>query len=440
MRFKLCASLSIVILLPLLLSHSSQAHRKQAVDKQDQKQGLQSLAGQREFYIGAAISIDPFRSEAEYLEILKREFNICVAENAFKFESLQPEKGIYRFDDADAIADFAQANGMKLRGHTLIWHNQLPKWVTEGTFNREAAIALMKDHIDTVAGRYRGRVWSWDVVNEAVGDNGNPMKDSFWFKSIGSDYVKLAFQFAHEADPDALLYYNDYSAEDMGAKSKAVYNLVREMKQRGVPIHGVGWQMHLDGNSKIGQSHRDNAKRLAELGLEISITELDVRISLPATQEDLSKQANTYRDVTQFCLSTPNCKAMVMWGLTDKYSWIPAYYPGAGAALLFDTDYLPKPAYSGVEAGLQNSVTSSPVIDNASIVDNNLQITGSNFDKKSVVFINWKQVKPSVDKQSPITSLLVKKFANSIGKAKKITLQVQNPEGKLSSEYTFARD
>ncbi len=440
MRFKLCASLSIVILLPLFLSHSSQAHRQQAIDKKDQKQGLQSLAGQRDFYIGVAITIEPFRNETEYLEILKREFNICVAENAFKFESLQPNRGIYKFDDADSIVDFAQENGMKLRGHTLVWHNQLPKWVTEGVFNREQAVALMKDHIDTVAGRYKGRVWSWDVVNEAVGDNGKSMKDSFWLRTIGPDYVKLAFQFAHKADSDALLYYNDYSAEDMGAKSKAVYNLVRELKQQAVPIHGVGWQMHLDSNFKIKSSHRDNAKRLAELGLEITITELDVRMNVPATEEELSKQANVYRGVTQFCLSTPNCKAMVMWGLTDKYSWIPAYYKGAGAALLYDTDYQPKPAYSGVELALRNSVTSRPVIDNASMVDDHLQITGSNFDKKSVVFINWKQVKPSVGKQNPIDSLLVKKIAKSIGTAKKITLQVQNPEGKLSSEYTFARD
>ncbi len=423
---------SIAILNALFLMQSSSQSAKET--------GLQSLAKLREFYVGAAISIDPFRNDNEYQETFKNEFNVCVAENEFKFSSLQPEKGVYMFEDADAIANFALAQGMKLRGHTLVWHNQLPKWVTEGKFSREEAIALMKEHIDIVVRRYKGKVWVWDVVNEAVDEDGKLLrKDSFWYKTIGPDYVKLAFQFTREADPDALLYYNDYSAEDMGSKSKAVYNLVRDLKLQGVPINGVGWQMHVDSNFKINSSHRDNAKRLADLGLEVSITELDVRLTLPATQELATRQAGIYRDVTQFCLSIPNCKVLVMWGFTDKYSWIPQFYPGNGDALIFDSNYKSKPAYSSLKQAIQDAVSSTPVITKASIVDNNLFITGNNFNNNAVVFLNWKQIKASADKQNPLGSLIIKKIGKSLGAAGKITLQVQNPGGKLSTEYNLLR-
>jgi len=198
-------------------------------------------------------------------------------------------------------------------------------------------------------GRYKGRIWAWDVVNEAIADGSSALRtNSFWYQMIGPDYIKLAFQFAHEADPDAILYLNDYSSETMNAKSTGVYNLVRDLKLDGVPINGVGWQMHITNGDRIGADHHSNAQRLAALGVEISITELDVKMPLPADSNKLATQAATYRDVLEFCLSKPKCVSLITWGFTDKYSWIPGFFPGMGAALIFDANYQPKPAYDAL--------------------------------------------------------------------------------------------
>ncbi len=308
-------------------------------------QTLRDAADSRGLHIGAAVAMSPFRNESIYNQTLGREFNMLVAENAMKFDAMHPAQNTYNFTDADALVVYAEANDMAVRGHTLVWHSQLPGWLTGGNFTRDQVIAIMRDHIMTVVGRYRGRILAWDVVNEAVSDNNGQLRtDSFWHQRIGPEYIAMAFQFAREADPDAILYYNDYSAEGSGAKSDAVFNLVSGLVNQGVPIDGVGWQMHQINPFRIQQAHRNNAARIAALGLEISITEMDVRISLPTTAQELQEQALAYRDVTEFCLTQPNCKAVVTWGFTDKYSWIPGFFNGFGDALIFDVNYQPKPA------------------------------------------------------------------------------------------------
>ncbi len=318
-----------------------------------QAQTLRDAAAARGLRIGAAVNMSPFRNEPIYAQTLSREFNILVAENAMKFDALHPAQNTYNFTDADALVAFAEANNMAVRGHTLIWHNQIPGWLTGGNFTRDQVIAIMRDHIMTVVGRYRGRIAAWDVVNEAVSDsNGQLRPESFWLQKIGPEYIAMAFQFAHEADPDAKLYYNDYGAEAAGTKSDAVFNLVSGLVNQGVPINGVGWQMHQINPFRIQQAHRTNAQRLAGLGLEVSITEMDVRISLPTTQQELDEQALAYSDAIQFCLSQPNVKTLVMWGFTDKYSWIPGFFSGFGDALIFDMNYQPKPAYSAMLSAL----------------------------------------------------------------------------------------
>ena len=314
-----------------------------------QNDSLRVYAQQRGFYIGAAVNMTPFRNEALYLDTLKREYNIIVAENAFKFTATHPAQNTYNFADTDALVTFAEANGMKIRGHTLVWHQQIPTWVTNGNFTRDETIAIMSEHIHKLVGRYKGRIWAWDVVNEAIADGSSALRtSSFWYQKIGPDYIKLAFQFAHEADPDAILYINDYSSETMNAKSTGVYNLVRALKLDGVPIQGVGWQMHITNGDRIGADHHSNAQRLAALGVEISITELDVKMPLPADSNKLATQATSYRDVLEFCLSKPKCVSLITWGFTDKYSWIPGFFPGMGEALIFDANYQPKPAYDAL--------------------------------------------------------------------------------------------
>lgn len=311
---------------------------------------LRSLAQNRQIVIGAAVAIDPLRNEPVYRQILAREFNSLTAENVMKFSFVHPERDRYDFTDADTLVTFAEDNNMKVRGHTLVWHQQLPQWLTEGKFTREQLIQILRDHIDTVVRHYRGKVFAWDVVNEAIGNN-NGFRDTIWLRGIGQEYIDLAFRWAHEADPKARLFYNDYGGEGLGAKSDAIYNLVRGMLQRGVPIHGVGFQMHVGlAYAPPTADVAANIQRFAALGLDVHITEMDVQIQNGrGTQaERFVAQAKIYRDMLGVCLSQRNCNAFVLWGFTDKHSWIPGFTKKPDAALIFDNSYRPKPAYNAL--------------------------------------------------------------------------------------------
>jgi endo-1,4-beta-xylanase len=185
----------------------------------------------------------------------------------------------------------------------------------------------------------------WDVVNEAIDDGGN-MRDSIWLRVIGPDYIEMAFRWAREADPHAKLLYNDYSGEDMGHKANKIYELVKDLKARGVPLDGVGLQMHFEaGKYPKVQDMAANMRRLGELGLEVHVTELDLRVNEPFTPEKLEQQARAYREILEVCLAAPNCRDFIMWGLTDRHSWVPGFFKGTGAALIFDEALQPKPAY-----------------------------------------------------------------------------------------------
>ena len=321
-----------------------------------ESQPLRELAQQRGFRIGAAVSV-PLLDNVDYRQTLSREFNLCVAENAFKMEPLRPARDRFDFRQVDRLCAFAQTNQMKLRGHTLVWQQAMPGWLSGGHWSREEALGIMKDHITAVMYHCKGRVCAWDVVNEAISDQGpdHPIRpDSFWARVVGPDYVEKAFQFAGAADPEAILYYNDYGNEGMGTKSDAVYRLVKQLKEKGL-VDGVGWQCHLESGWQAGEAQARNAERLAKLGLEISITELDLRIPLPATPEKLQTQAESYRSALRFCLSQPNIKALVLWGFTDKSSWVPYFFKGAGKALIFDEQYKPKPAYEALREELRKA-------------------------------------------------------------------------------------
>jgi endo-1,4-beta-xylanase len=312
---------------------------------------LRDLADQRGLWVGPAVAYGPLVNEPPYAQTLAREFNVVTAENAMKWAATQPQRYKYTFGQADTIVNFALANGMAVHGHNLVWDQDNPSWLTSGNFSRDEMIAILRDHIDTVAGRYSGSVAFWDVVNEAVGPDGS-LRNTIWMNRIGPDYLDLAFQFASEADPYALLVYNDYGAEVMNAKSNGIYDLVSGMLSRGVPIHGVGFQTHVDLNGIDYQSFAQNLQRFADLGLAVFVTEMDVRIPLPATPDKLARQAEVYRNVLDVCLGQPACYGFQTWGFTDKYSWIPGSFPGYGAALIFDKGYNPKPDYDALEAEL----------------------------------------------------------------------------------------
>jgi len=310
---------------------------------------LRDLAARRGLSIGAAVAISPLQSDDSYAQTLAREFNLLTAENVMKFGPLRPARDRFDFSAADALVQFAQDNGMQVRGHTLVWHNQLADWLTQGTFSREELSAILKEHIQTVVGRYRGKVAAWDVVNEAVDDSGQ-MRDTLWLRGIGLEYIDLAFQWAHEADPQAKLFYNDYNGEGLGRKSDAIYRLMKDLLQRGVPVHGVGLQMHVTLDAPPREEDiAANIQRLGELGLEVHITEMDVRIKSPASAADLATQARIYKSVLGVCLDSQYCKAFVLWGFSDRYSWIPDFFKGYGSALIFDGAFTPKPAYQAMK-------------------------------------------------------------------------------------------
>lgn len=306
---------------------------------------LRALAPACDMNIGAAVAVGSLQKDRRYAGILAAEFNMLTAENVMKFDSLHPDPYYYNFSEADKIVDFAEAHDMEVRGHTLVWHSQLPGWLAAGNWSRDELIQILRGHIMTIVGHYRGRIAYWDVLNEAIAIDNGILRDTIWSR-IGPDYIDMAFRWAHEADPDALLFYNDYGGEGMGYKSDMIYQLVQDLLQQDVPIHGVGLQMHINLEQPPDQQDIvTNINRLSALGLEVHITEMDVRIREPVTEEDLVAQARIYGEIVNACFSAENCKAFVTWGLTDRHSWIPGHFPGWDAPLIFNDSYQPKPAY-----------------------------------------------------------------------------------------------
>ncbi len=311
------------------------------------EQTLRSLSQDKGLLIGSAVRYSALVSDPIYCEVLAREFNVITVENMMKFAYIHPGQNEYDFTGADAIVDFAQQNDMKVRGHCLVWNQELPSWLIEGNWSRDELIQILRGHIKTVVGHYRGKVFAWDVVNEAVA-GGGLLRQTFWYQGIGPDYIAMAFRWARQADPSALLFYNDYGGEGLGDKSDGIYNLVKNLINDSVPIDGIGLQMHLNVDEYPSpEDISTNMKRLAALGLEIHVSEMTVYIEDEVTQEELDKQAEIYRDVLEVCLSVNACKAFVMWGFTDLYSYF-SDNPNSGCAHIFDELYQPKPAYSAL--------------------------------------------------------------------------------------------
>jgi endo-1,4-beta-xylanase len=263
-----------------------------------------------------------------------------------KWEVIEPKPGHFDFADADRVVAFAAKHHMRVRGHVLIWHQQNPSWLVNGHYTRAQLIAILRRHILTVVGRYRGRVASWDVVNEVMGDDAH-LRQTFWLQHLGPQYIDLAFQFAHEADPAATLYYNEIGAEGLGPKSDAMYAGVKALLARGVPIGGIGFETHLTLDGPPAD-FKDNMERFAKLGLQIAVTEADVRVRMPADAAKLRVQGDAFREALDDCRAVSACRSFTFWGFTDRYSWIPGNQPGYGAATLLDRQLNPKPAYFAV--------------------------------------------------------------------------------------------
>ena len=302
-------------------------------------------------------------------DLIRAQFNSLTPENAMKMGPIHPEESRYFWRDADAIVDFAQQNKLKVRGHTLCWHNQTPRWFfTDSTGNqvgREVLLARLKQHISDVVGRYKGKIYAWDVVNEAVPDTGKGIyRRSKFYEIIGEDYLEKAFQYAHEADPSAQLFYNDYNTES-ASKRERIYQLVKKLTEKGVPINGVGLQGHWSIYEPTAAELAESITKFASLGLKVQITELDVSV-YPKEHErrekrvtDKSeftpamndKQAAHYKMLFDVFRKHRNViTGVTFWNLSDKSSWLDNFpIPGRkDYPLLFDQDGKPKKAFGQV--------------------------------------------------------------------------------------------
>lgn len=352
--------------------------------------GFRLAARQRSVRVGG-VSGSQVITDAPFGRVVGTDYHLAGTENALKFSALHPGSNTYSFASADAILDHAAEHGQLSRGHTLLWHGSVPSWVTNTPRTSAELQAIAYDHIDTVVGRYRDRLFCWDVVNEAFNDNGT-MRSTLWYDAPGigyagqgTKYIEEAFKRARAADPDCELIYNDYSAETDNAKSDAIYAMAQDFKARGVPLDGIGFQFHLSGTPSIS-SMRANFQRFSDLGLKLHITELDVRVAVDsngvATASALDAQADTYFSVVGAALAFSRTSVVQLWGFSDKYSWIPAFAPGYGAALPLDKSFNRKPAWWALWDVLANQAEALTVAA-LSAGDASALITGTSFSAGS---------------------------------------------------------
>lgn len=309
----------------------------------------ETLAGAAHKYnllIGSAVSANYLDTDKMYKQLITDQLSIITTENEMKFDLIHPEKYQYDFTQSDKLVNFASENNQLIRGHTLIWHRRIPEWIISGDFSREEMKKILKEHIQTVVGKYRGEIYAWDVVNEAFNDNGS-LRDSIWLRTIGPDYIALSFKWAHEADPKALLFYNDYNIEEVNKKSNAVYSMMKDFQETGIPIHGVGLQMHTSTRFKLDFNNiKRNINRFNELDIQSQITELDVVLdnNTRDKKHNTRKQIEIFSQSLDTCLNAKGCTAFIMWGITDKYSPRNEH----DKPLVYDINYRPKKIYNAL--------------------------------------------------------------------------------------------
>src|SRR5579859_7817744 len=329
---------------------------------------LRALAAKINLRVGSALIPQDIETPS-YAAIAGSQFSVVTPGNAMKWQTVEPEQGTFDWSQADELVSFAHANRQLIRGHTLIWHNQLPTWLTAGVANGTITSAQLMDlahqHITTEVTRYRGKIWQWDVCNEFFTD-ANPSgidQTNWWIVNAGPDIIPNAFKWAHEADPNALLFYNDYNigGEDgSNAKFTAVYNYLQQLRAQGVPVHGVGIQGHLD--TQYGWSParlRQDIEQYASLGLKVAITEADVRTfvnnataQVPTDSLSQFAQPFEYSEMLKAALAVPECISFTVWGFTDSDSWVPGVFAGEGYAAIYDVNQQPKAAYFALQSDL----------------------------------------------------------------------------------------
>ena len=329
-----------------------------------------SAKGLKDYYksyfpIGVAVSAHDLEDTAE-VKLILSQFNSLTPENAMKMGPIHPEEDRYNWRDADAIVAFAQKHGLRVRGHNLCWHEQTPAWLFKGAdgnlVTKEVLLKRLKDHITAVVNRYKGKIYAWDVVNEAIDDDSTKfLRNSLWYQICGDDFIIKAFEYAHEADPNAVLFYNDYNTE-RPQKRERVYRLLKMLVDKKVPINAVGIQAHWSIYEPDQKNLEETIKEFSSLGLKVQVTELDVSIYpweknrrnlLPGEADDYTpalekKQMEQYAMVFKvFRQYKDVISGVTFWNISDKHTWLDGYpVPGRkNYPLLFDQDFKPKKAY-----------------------------------------------------------------------------------------------
>lgn len=311
------------------------------------------------FPVGASVNVTLMKNNTKYNGVVTKEYNSITAENAMKFGALHPSQNTFSWDDADYLVTYAQANNKRVHGHTLNWYTSLPAWVTNFVGDSAAWENMMKTHIQTVVTHFKGKVASWDVVNEAFNDDGT-LRNSIWVQHLGADYIARCFQYANQSDPSALLFYNDYGHEYSSAKRTAIFNMIADFKRRGIPIHGIGMQFHMT----VGQTDGNIAAAIsgaAATGLKVHISELDIRLNankdanFPFTAALATQQSAKYEYVFKTFKAIPAAQqyGITTWNVGDADSWIPAWQGAPDYPLPFDGNYLRKAAYRGIINGVK---------------------------------------------------------------------------------------
>jgi len=361
--------------LALIAAVSARAIADGGGSSQGSSDSLRSLAAQVGLRVGTAV-IPYDLDHPDYAQIAAGQFSVVTPGNEMKWQVVEPTRGTYDWSGGDRLVQFARAHGQLVRGHTLVWHNQLPDWLTQGVANGTISNAqlrnLLHKHITDEVTHFRGEIWQWDVANEFFTDS-NPSginPTDFWISHLGTGILADAFRWAHEADPHALLFYNDYNiaGEDgTNAKSDAVYAWVKQMLAQGVPINGIGDQGHLDTQYGFPTQMQQDLQRFADLGLKVAITEADVRtfVNDPTSQQPTdplaaSAQAHYYDDMLKACLAVRSCISFSVWGFGDADSWVPGTFAGEGYAGLYDVNLQPKPAYSDLQQDLELAAHGAP--------------------------------------------------------------------------------
>ncbi|KAI0940546.1 hypothetical protein AcW1_003713 [Taiwanofungus camphoratus] len=308
-------------------------------------------------YFGTATD-NPELNDTAYDAILdnNQQFGQLTPANSMKWDATEPEPFVFTFDAGDVIANLAHQNGMLLRGHNCVWYNQLPSWVTANNYSAPELSYIVANRCETLVVAHNGCFrYAWDIINEPFNDNGTYREDVF-YNTLNTSYIPLALKAARSADPNAKLYINEYNIEYTGAKSTAMLNLIKELQADSVPIDGVGMQSHFIVG-EVPTTLVENFQQYAALGIEFAITELDIRMPLPATAAMEEQQKQDYDTVVSACMAVSACVGVTVWDWTDKYSWIPSSFPGYGAACPWDANFVRKPAYDGIVIAFQNATT-----------------------------------------------------------------------------------